>query len=153
MTKVTPGIETLAVHAGTAPDPTTGARITPIYQTTAYVFKDADQAANRFALTEPGNIYGRITNPTQAVLEEKVAALEGAQQPWRRHPVMLPSFSHSTPSWNRVKILLQDVNYMAVRSTSLQMLSNHLTGRSVGQTAKIRNPSKSRLTTRRVRFY
>lgn len=77
MTKVTPGIETLAVHSGTAPDPTTGARITPIYQTTAYVFKDADQAANRFALTEPGNIYGRITNPTQAVLEEKVAALEG----------------------------------------------------------------------------
>ena len=77
MTKVTPGIETLAVHAGTAPDPTTGARITPIYQTTAYVFEDADQAANRFALTEPGNIYGRITNPTQAVLEEKVAALEG----------------------------------------------------------------------------
>lgn len=77
MTKVTAGIETLAVHAGTAPDPTTGARITPIYQTTAYVFKDADQAANRFALTEPGNIYGRITNPTQAVLEEKVAALEG----------------------------------------------------------------------------
>ena len=67
----------MAVHAGTAPDPTTGARITPIYQTTAYVFKDADQAANRFALTEPGNIYGRITNPTQAVLEEKVAALEG----------------------------------------------------------------------------
>lgn len=77
MTKVKPGIETLAVHAGTAPDPTTGARITPIYQTTAYVFKDADQAANRFALTESGNIYGRITNPTQAVLEEKVAALEG----------------------------------------------------------------------------
>ncbi|MBH9975410.1 MULTISPECIES: O-acetylhomoserine aminocarboxypropyltransferase [Bartonella] len=77
MTKTTPGIETLAVHAGTAPDPTTGARITPIYQTTAYVFKDADQAANRFALAEPGNIYGRITNPTQAVLEEKVAALEG----------------------------------------------------------------------------
>lgn len=77
MTKVKPGIETLAVHAGTAPDPTTGARITPIYQTTAYVFKDADQAANRFALTEPGNIYGRITNPTQAVLEEKIAALEG----------------------------------------------------------------------------
>ncbi|WP_297321869.1 O-acetylhomoserine aminocarboxypropyltransferase [uncultured Bartonella sp.] len=71
------GIETLAVHAGTAPDPTTGARATPIYQTTAYVFKDADQAANRFALTEPGNIYGRITNPTQAVLEEKIAALEG----------------------------------------------------------------------------
>ncbi len=69
--------ETLAVHAGASPDPATGARITPIYQTTAYVFKDVDQAANRFALTDAGNIYGRITNPTQAVLEERIAALEG----------------------------------------------------------------------------
>lgn len=69
--------ETLSVHAGACPDPTTGARATPIYQTTAYVFNDVDQAANRFALTDPGNIYGRITNPTQAVLEERVAALEG----------------------------------------------------------------------------
>lgn len=69
--------ETLAIHAGAYPDPTTGARITPIYQTTAYVFKDVDQAANRFALTDAGNIYGRITNPTQAVLEARVAALEG----------------------------------------------------------------------------
>lgn len=77
MTQNRLGIETLAVHAGAAPDPTTGARATPIYQTTAYVFKDADQAANRFALAEPGNIYGRITNPTQTVLEEKIAALEG----------------------------------------------------------------------------
>lgn len=77
MKQIRPGIETLAVHAGTMPDPTTGARATPIYQTTAYVFKDADQAANRFALAESGNIYGRITNPTQAVLEEKIAALEG----------------------------------------------------------------------------
>lgn len=71
------GFETLAVHAGAAPDPVTGARITPIYQTTAYVFKDVDQAANRFALTDPGNIYGRITNPTQSVLEERIARLEG----------------------------------------------------------------------------
>lgn len=70
-------IETLAIHAGATPDPTTGARITPIYQTTAYVFDDADQAANRFALTEPGNIYTRITNPTQAVLEARITALEG----------------------------------------------------------------------------
>lgn len=69
--------ETLAIHAGATPDPVTGARITPIYQTTAYVFKDVDQAANRFALTDAGNIYGRITNPTQAVLEERVTALEG----------------------------------------------------------------------------
>lgn len=72
-----PKFETLSVHAGASPDPTTGARATPIYQTTAYVFDDVDQAGNRFALTDPGNIYGRITNPTQAVLEERVAALEG----------------------------------------------------------------------------
>ncbi|MCL6706715.1 O-acetylhomoserine aminocarboxypropyltransferase [Pseudomonas sp. R2.Fl] len=72
-----PGFSTLAVHAGAQPDPTTGARITPIYQTTAYVFNDADHAANLFALKEFGNIYTRIMNPTQAVLEERVAALEG----------------------------------------------------------------------------
>jgi len=69
--------DTLAIHAGAAPDPTTGARTTPIYQTTSYVFETADQAANRFALMEGGNIYTRITNPTQAVLEERIAALEG----------------------------------------------------------------------------
>jgi len=69
--------DTLAIHAGSSPDPTTGARTTPIYQTTSYVFETADQAANRFALTEGGNIYTRITNPTQAVLEERIAALEG----------------------------------------------------------------------------
>jgi len=69
--------DTLAIHAGAAPDPTTGARTTPIYQTTSYVFETADQAANRFALTEAGNIYTRITNPTQAVLEERIATLEG----------------------------------------------------------------------------
>lgn len=69
--------ETRAVHAGASPDPTTGARATPIYQTTAYVFDDVGQAANRFGLQDAGNIYGRITNPTQAVLENRVAALEG----------------------------------------------------------------------------
>jgi len=69
--------DTLAIHAGSAPDPTTGARTTPIYQTTSYVFETADQAANRFALTEAGNLYTRLTNPTQAVLEERIAALEG----------------------------------------------------------------------------
>jgi len=69
--------DTLAIHAGSAPDPTTGARTTPIYQTAAYVFESADQAAGRFALTQAGNIYTRITNPTQAVLEERIAALEG----------------------------------------------------------------------------
>ncbi|EUK18400.1 O-acetylhomoserine aminocarboxypropyltransferase [Commensalibacter papalotli (ex Servin-Garciduenas et al. 2014)] len=75
--KQKPQFETLSVHAGASPDPTTGARATPIYQTTAYVFDDVDQAANRFALADPGNIYSRITNPTQAVLEERITALEG----------------------------------------------------------------------------
>jgi O-acetylhomoserine (thiol)-lyase len=68
---------TLAVHAGAQPDPATGARITPIYQTTAYVFESADQAAALFNLQVFGNIYSRIMNPTVAVLEERVAALEG----------------------------------------------------------------------------
>jgi O-acetylhomoserine (thiol)-lyase len=71
------GFDTLAVHAGAQPDPATGARITPIYQTTAYVFEDADQAAALFNLQVFGNIYTRIMNPTTAVLEERVAALEG----------------------------------------------------------------------------
>ena len=68
---------TLAVHAGAAPDPTTGSRVTPIYQTTSYVFRDADHAAALFGLQEFGNIYTRIGNPTQSVLEARVAALEG----------------------------------------------------------------------------
>ncbi|NWG76601.1 MAG: aminotransferase class V-fold PLP-dependent enzyme, partial [Rubrivivax sp.] len=72
-----PGFATLAVHAGAAPDPSTGARVTPIYQTSAYVFNDADHAAALFNLEIFGNIYTRIMNPTQAVLEGRVAALEG----------------------------------------------------------------------------
>ncbi len=72
-----PGFDTLALHAGQTPDPTTGARAVPIYQTTSYVFRDTDHAANLFALKEFGNIYTRIMNPTWAVLEERVAALEG----------------------------------------------------------------------------
>jgi len=72
-----PGFDTLAVHAGAQPDPTTGARATPIYQTSSYVFDDADHAASLFGLKAFGNIYTRITNPTQAVLEERIAALEG----------------------------------------------------------------------------
>lgn len=72
-----PGFNTLAVHAGAAPDPTTGARATPIYQTTSFVFNDTDHAASLFGLQAFGNIYTRIMNPTQAVLEERVAALEG----------------------------------------------------------------------------
>lgn len=69
--------ETQQVHAGAAPDPTTGARATPIYQTTSYVFRDTQHGADLFSLAEPGNIYTRIMNPTQDVLEQRVATLEG----------------------------------------------------------------------------
>ncbi|GLY52715.1 bifunctional o-acetylhomoserine/o-acetylserine sulfhydrylase [Lentzea sp. NBRC 102530] len=69
--------ETAQIHAGAAPDPATGARATPIYQTTSYVFRDTQHGADLFALAEPGNIYTRINNPTQDVLEQRVAALEG----------------------------------------------------------------------------
>src|SRR5919199_2753830 len=71
------GFETLAIHAGASPDPTTGARAVPIYQTTSYVFDDVDDAAALFNLQKFGNIYSRLTNPTVSVLEERVAALEG----------------------------------------------------------------------------
>ena len=71
------GFETLAIHAGAQPDPATGARATPIYQTTSFVFDDVDHAASLFNLQQFGNIYSRLTNPTVAVLEERVAALEG----------------------------------------------------------------------------
>lgn len=77
MTTNKPGFATLAIHAGAQPDPTTGARATPIYQTTSFVFNDTDHAASLFGLQAFGNIYTRIMNPTQAVLEERVAALEG----------------------------------------------------------------------------
>jgi len=77
MSQRTPGFNTLAVHAGAQPDPATGARATPIYQTTSFVFDDVDHAASLFGLKAFGNIYTRIMNPTQAVLEERVAALEG----------------------------------------------------------------------------
>ncbi|NMO92420.1 bifunctional o-acetylhomoserine/o-acetylserine sulfhydrylase [Actinomycetospora sp. TBRC 11914] len=69
--------ETKQIHSGAAPDPTTGARATPIYQTTSYVFRDTQHGADLFSLAEPGNIYTRIMNPTQDVLEQRVAALEG----------------------------------------------------------------------------
>jgi O-acetylhomoserine (thiol)-lyase len=77
MSERTPGFDTLALHAGTAPDPSTGARITPIYQTTAYVFNDVQHASDLFALRAFGNIYTRIMNPTQGALEGKITALEG----------------------------------------------------------------------------
>jgi O-acetylhomoserine (thiol)-lyase len=74
-----PGFETLAIHAGAQPDPATGARATPIYATSSYVFDDADHAASLFNLQTTGFIYSRIMNPTVAVLEERLAALEGGR--------------------------------------------------------------------------
>ncbi|MDP5215801.1 O-acetylhomoserine aminocarboxypropyltransferase/cysteine synthase [Ruegeria sp. 2205SS24-7] len=71
------GFDTLQIHAGARPDPATGSRQTPIYQTTAYVFRDADHAAALFNLQEVGYIYSRLTNPTVAVLQERIATLEG----------------------------------------------------------------------------
>jgi O-acetylhomoserine (thiol)-lyase len=72
------GFDTRQIHAGAEPDPTTGSRATPIYQTTAYQFRDSDHAANLFALAEIGNIYTRIMNPTQGVVEARIASLEHA---------------------------------------------------------------------------
>jgi O-acetylhomoserine (thiol)-lyase len=77
MSNSTKGLSTLALHAGQAPDPTTGARAVPLYQTTSFVFKDTEHAANLFALKEFGNIYTRIMNPTTDVFEQRVAAIEG----------------------------------------------------------------------------
>ena len=77
MQKKTPGFETLALHAGQEPDPTTNARAVPIYQTTSYVFNDAEHAESLFALRKNGNIYTRMMNPTTDVFEKRIAALEG----------------------------------------------------------------------------
>lgn len=71
------GFDTLSLHAGAAPDPTTGARATPIYLTSSFVFKDSDHAASLFNMERAGHVYSRISNPTNAVLEERIAALEG----------------------------------------------------------------------------
>ena len=70
-------LSTLSLHAGQEPDPTTGARAVPLYQTTSYVFKSTEHAANLFALKEFGNIYTRLMNPTTDVFEKRVAAIEG----------------------------------------------------------------------------
>ncbi len=69
--------DTLSLHAGQRPDPSTGARATPIYQTASFVFRDTDHAASIFNIERTGHVYSRISNPTNAVLEERIAALEG----------------------------------------------------------------------------
>ena len=70
------GFDTLALHGGQQPDPATGARAVPIYASTSFIFKDSEHAARLFNLEEVGNIYTRVTNPTQDVLEQRIAALE-----------------------------------------------------------------------------
>src|SRR5512141_3157179 len=77
MSNTTENLSTLGLHAGQVPDPTTGARAVPLYQTTSFVFKDTEHAANLFALKEIGNIYTRIMNPTTDVFEQRIAAIEG----------------------------------------------------------------------------
>lgn len=72
-----PGFDTLSLHAGSTPDPTTGARATPVYFTSSFAFKDSDHAAALFNMERAGHVYSRISNPTNAVLEERIAALEG----------------------------------------------------------------------------
>ena len=84
--------ETLQIHVGQEQaDPATDARAVPIYQTTSYVFHNSAHAAARFGLQDPGNIYGRLTNSTQGVFEERVAALEGGVAGWQLLPVLPPS--------------------------------------------------------------
>src|SRR6187455_2500244 len=73
----THGFDTLSLHAGARPDPTTGSRATPIYQSASFVFPDSDHAAALFNMERAGHVYSRISNPTNAVLEERIAALEG----------------------------------------------------------------------------
>ncbi|MFZ1294262.1 MAG: PLP-dependent transferase, partial [Pseudomonadales bacterium] len=72
-----PAFDTLTLHAGAQPDPATGARATPIYQSASFVFRDSDQAASLFNIERTGHVYSRLSNPTNAVLEERIAALEG----------------------------------------------------------------------------
>ena len=103
--------ETLQVHAGQQPDPVTGSRALPIYQTTSYVFDSAEQGAARFALREEGNIYTRLSNPTTSVFEERMAALEGGTAAvaaasgmvrkrfiWKRSAIPNSTYPTSNPS-------------------------------------------------------
>ncbi|MEC6999212.1 PLP-dependent transferase [Brucella abortus] len=124
MSKRSPGIETLAVHAGAKPDPATGARATPIYQTTSFVFEDADHAAAPFGLQAFGNIYTRITNPTTAVLEERIAALEGGTAAVATASGHAAQLSPSIRCCSRVITLSPRASFMAVRSISLVSRSN-----------------------------
>ena len=105
--------ETLQLHVGQEqPDPTTDARAVPIYQTTSYVFHNSAHAAARFELKDAGNIYGRLTNPTQNVLEERLAALEGGV-------ATLPSLRAQPPSLTLFKTLLVPVTILSLPRRSM----------------------------------
>ena len=124
-----PGFATLAIHAGAQPDPATGARATPIYQTTSFVFDDVDHAASLFGLQAFGNIYTRISNPTNAVLEERVAALEGgtaALAVASGHAAQFIVLPYADAAGRRVHRLA--TSSMAARSTSSIMRSRTSAG-------------------------
>lgn len=105
--------ETLQLHVGQEqPDPTTDARAVPIYQTTSYVFHNSAHAAARFELKDAGNIYGRLTNPTQNVLEERLAALEGGV-------AALPSLRAQPPSLTLFKTLLVPATILSLPRRSM----------------------------------
>ena len=110
--------ETLQLHAGQQPDPTTGSRALPIYQTTSYQFHDSAHAANLFGLKEFGNIYTRIMNPTTGVFEERIAALEGGPRRSPPHRDRRRS-SWQLPRYSRLAITSsQRVTSTAARTTS-----------------------------------
>ena len=105
--------ETLQVHVGQEQaDPATDARAVPIYQTTSYVFHNSAHAAARFGLQDPGNIYGRLTNSTQGVFEQRVAALEGGVAGWQLLRVPLLSLMLSRTSLVQATILWQPKLFM-----------------------------------------
>lgn len=112
--------ETLQLHAGQeSPDPATGARCVPVYQTAAYVFEDTAQAEARFALAEPGNIYSRLTNPTLDIFERRMAALEGALRRWPLHPARRQSPMRYKILRTQATILYRRNPFMAAPTTSL----------------------------------
>ena len=118
MSKVkTFGFDTLSLHAGQQPDPATGARATPIYQTASYVFKSPDHAASLFNVERAGHVYSRITNPTTAVLEERIAALEGGLARSRRPVGKPPVISRSPRYWALGTISFHRELFMAVPTT------------------------------------
>ena len=111
-----PGFDTLALHAGAAPDPSTGARAVPIHLTTSFVFESSDQAASLFNLERAGHVYSRISNPTNAVLEQRISALEGGMA---RLPLPVgkqPFIWQSPPSWGQAHTLWLPPPFTAART-------------------------------------